>query len=72
MAKSWLDNLSEDDLKHAVEVRGIAVLLGRALSLTIMAGSLPPGDTNEDRAISAMDGAWEKLADKIIQFALEN
>lgn len=35
---------------------------GRALSQTILVAILPPGDSNEDRAIAAMDKGWENFA----------
>lgn len=51
------------------EARSLAVQFGRALSLTIVAGTLPAGSSNEDAAIEAMDEAWSDVADKLYAFA---
>lgn len=52
------------------DVRRIAVRLGRALALTIMAAQT--NERMEDEAIAAMDRAWEHFADKFMDFAERN
>lgn len=48
-------------------LRAIAVQIGRALSLTVIAATAK--SSIEDEAIAAMDRQWEKVADLLIAFA---
>jgi hypothetical protein len=56
----------------AEKVRAIARHLGRALCFTVMVGQHPAGGPREDELIAACDEAWSSLADKVIEFALED
>lgn len=64
-----LDSLPEDVRESVHMARSIAVDVGRALSLTIVAALAP--ETTTDEAIAAMDKSWRELADKIMLFALD-
>lgn len=54
--------------------RSIAVKLGRAIALSVVAANVGPSSPNhvnpsmEDRAIAAMDQAWSDLADIALAF----
>jgi hypothetical protein len=56
----------DDLLKHLTR---IATTLGRAIGLSIVAAQAR--STIEDAAISAMDDAWETLAECIVDFIEE-
>lgn len=58
------------DEEAVAQIRDIAVQLGRAISLSCIAAVARP--SIEDEAIAAMDRAWIDLADKIIDFAMED
>lgn len=52
------------------QIRKIAQLAGRAISLSVVAAQTRGSySTVEDEAIAAMDRAWSKLADSVIEFA---
>ena len=62
--------LDEAEREAVLAFRELAVKLGRAVSLSLVA-ALASGGT-EDEAIAAADRAWTALADRIIEFALED
>lgn len=61
--------LSEVSAEALAVTRGLAVSLGRAISLSVVAGTCHA--SVEDHALECADAAWTALADKIITFALE-
>lgn len=60
MARKTVDDPNEP-------VREAAVLIGRALCLTIVAARA--SSRVEDEAIEAMDNKWRQVADKLVELA---
>lgn len=65
-----LDKFKEDEKEAIEDFREVAVQLGHAIGLSVIAGTCK--SSVEDEAIAAADKAWTELADKVIEFAMED
>lgn len=62
--------IDEEEAQTKEDIRGISKAIGRALCLILIAANAP--SSVEDDAIAAMDDAMEELADRLIDFAMED
>lgn len=72
MPRKTIDKLIDPEEQKAIEdIRNIFRHVGQALAFTIMFAQHPPGGSLEDELLKACDDAWTSLADKVIEFAME-